>query len=102
MHRAMSCRSGAGLDAHEHRTLTGRDADRLPEVRRRPPAHPRRRRALLPRVGSEPAAASESRALYDPPFLVDASRAPMPDDYRERVTDLAAAGRRGDAVKLFM
>jgi len=58
--------------------------------------------AVLALESAAKGAAIESLALYEPPFIVDASRAPMPDDYRERVTDLAAAGRRGDAVKLFM
>jgi pimeloyl-ACP methyl ester carboxylesterase len=44
----------------------------------------------------------ERLALYEPPFMVD------PDDhlpaagYRDRMDDLVAAGRRGDAVKYFM
>jgi pimeloyl-ACP methyl ester carboxylesterase len=41
-------------------------------------------------------------ALYEPPFIVDDSRPPLPKDYRERLTALLAAGRRGDAVELFM
>jgi pimeloyl-ACP methyl ester carboxylesterase len=41
-------------------------------------------------------------ALYEPPFIVDDSRPPLPEDYRDRLTELLAAGRRGDAVELFM
>ena len=41
-------------------------------------------------------------ALYEPPFIVDDSRPPLPDDYRERLTGLLAMVRRGDAVELFM
>ena len=41
-------------------------------------------------------------ALYEPPFLVDDSHPPLPEDYLERLTELVAAGRRGDAVALFM
>jgi len=41
-------------------------------------------------------------ALYEPPFIVDASRPPLPDDSIERLTDLASTGRRGDAVEYFM
>jgi pimeloyl-ACP methyl ester carboxylesterase len=41
-------------------------------------------------------------ALYEPPFIVDGSRPPLPDDYRERLTELLADGQRGDAVALFM
>jgi pimeloyl-ACP methyl ester carboxylesterase len=38
-------------------------------------------------------------ALYEPPFIVDASRPPMPEDFAQRLNDLVAAGRRGDAVE---
>jgi alpha-beta hydrolase superfamily lysophospholipase len=41
-------------------------------------------------------------ALYEPPFMVDDSRPPLPEDYRERLTELLASGRPGDAVELFM
>jgi pimeloyl-ACP methyl ester carboxylesterase len=41
-------------------------------------------------------------ALYEPPFMVDDSRSRLPVDYRERLTELLAAGRRGDAVEFFM
>ncbi|HEX6581491.1 MAG TPA: alpha/beta hydrolase [Actinomycetota bacterium] len=41
-------------------------------------------------------------ALYEPPFIVDASRAPLPDDYIERLTELASTDRPGDAVEYFM
>jgi pimeloyl-ACP methyl ester carboxylesterase len=37
-------------------------------------------------------------AIYEPPFIVDASRPPMPEDFTRRLTELVAAGRRGDAV----
>ena len=40
--------------------------------------------------------------LYEPPFIVDASRAPMPADFVKRVGELVAADRRGDAVEYFM
>jgi pimeloyl-ACP methyl ester carboxylesterase len=40
--------------------------------------------------------------LYEPPFVVDDSRPPVPADYLARLTELIAAGRRGDAVELFM
>ena len=39
--------------------------------------------------------------LYEPPFIVDESRPPMPNDLNNRITELVAAGRRSDAVKLF-
>jgi pimeloyl-ACP methyl ester carboxylesterase len=38
-------------------------------------------------------------ALYEPPFIVDASRPPMPEDFARRLSELVAAGRRGDAVE---
>ncbi len=41
-------------------------------------------------------------ALYEPPFIVDNSRNPLPKDYVKKLTELVAAGRRGDAVELFM
>lgn len=40
--------------------------------------------------------------LYEPPFIVDDGRAPVPADYGTRVASLAAGGRAGDAVELFM
>jgi pimeloyl-ACP methyl ester carboxylesterase len=41
-------------------------------------------------------------ALYEPPFIVDDSRPPLPKDYVMRLTELVSAGRRGDAVELSM
>ncbi len=41
-------------------------------------------------------------ALYEPPFIVDNGRLPLPDDYLQTLTDLIAADRRDDAVKLFL
>jgi pimeloyl-ACP methyl ester carboxylesterase len=41
-------------------------------------------------------------ALYEPPFIVDDSRPPLPDDYVEHLDRLVAAGRRGDAVAYFL
>ncbi|KAA9159759.1 alpha/beta hydrolase [Amycolatopsis acidicola] len=40
--------------------------------------------------------------VYEPPFIVDDSRAPVPEDYPERVATAVESGRRGEAVKLFM
>lgn len=37
-------------------------------------------------------------ALYEPPFIIDASRQPMPEEFAAHLTELVAAGRRGDAV----
>ncbi len=41
-------------------------------------------------------------AVYEPPFIVDDTRPLLPDDYGPRLTELISAGRRGDAVELFM
>lgn len=41
-------------------------------------------------------------AVYEPPFIVDDSRPPVPEEYLARITELIAAGRRGDAVAYFM
>ena len=40
--------------------------------------------------------------VYEPPFIVDDSRAPLPPDYLERMRRLLADDRRGDAVRYFM
>jgi pimeloyl-ACP methyl ester carboxylesterase len=37
-------------------------------------------------------------ALYEPPFIIDASRPPMPKDIASHLSELITAGRRGDAV----
>lgn len=41
-------------------------------------------------------------ALYEPPFITDGSRQPLPGDTLETLSRMIAAGRRGDAVRLFM
>ncbi len=41
-------------------------------------------------------------AVYEPPFIVDGTRSPIPDGYLAELTRLVADGRRGDAVKMFM
>jgi pimeloyl-ACP methyl ester carboxylesterase len=41
-------------------------------------------------------------ALYEAPLIVDDSRPPAPGDYLERLNDAVSAGRRGDAVEIFM
>src|SRR6185503_16474644 len=43
----------------------------------------------------------KKQALYEPPFIVDDSRAPMPGDFPEKVKELLAQGKRTDALKLF-
>lgn len=39
--------------------------------------------------------------LYEPPFIIDASRPPMPNDFIKQVNDLLVKGKNNDAVKLF-
>ena len=41
-------------------------------------------------------------AVYEPPFIVDGTCAPMPDDYLPRLSRLVADERRTEAVKMFM
>jgi pimeloyl-ACP methyl ester carboxylesterase len=40
--------------------------------------------------------------IYEAPFIVDDSRAPLGAAYHEKMKALVAAGRRSDAVKLFL
>jgi pimeloyl-ACP methyl ester carboxylesterase len=44
----------------------------------------------------------ERLAVYEPPFIVDDAREPIPDDHVRHVDELLAAGRRGDAIESFM
>jgi pimeloyl-ACP methyl ester carboxylesterase len=41
-------------------------------------------------------------ALYEPPFIVDDSRMPMPEDWLPRLKQLIAGHQPGEAVKMFM
>jgi pimeloyl-ACP methyl ester carboxylesterase len=41
-------------------------------------------------------------ALYEAPFIVDSSRAPIPPDFLDRVNAAIDRGRRGEAVTLFL
>jgi pimeloyl-ACP methyl ester carboxylesterase len=41
-------------------------------------------------------------ALWEPPFIVDDSRPAVPQDYREQLSRMLAADRRGDMIELFM
>ena len=38
-------------------------------------------------------------ALYEPPFIVDDSRPPLPRDFATQLTELVSSGRRGDAAE---
>ena len=46
--------------------------------------------------------AIDKLALYEAPFIVDDSRAPVPDDYLPKLQGMVAADRRSDAIRLFM
>jgi pimeloyl-ACP methyl ester carboxylesterase len=41
-------------------------------------------------------------ALYEPPYIVDDTRPPIPEDFVTQMERLLAAGCRGDVVELFM
>ena len=41
-------------------------------------------------------------ALYEPSFVVDSTRPPIPTDYVKRLKDFVSSGHRGDAVEFFM
>ncbi|HEX6480038.1 MAG TPA: alpha/beta hydrolase [Ktedonobacteraceae bacterium] len=41
-------------------------------------------------------------AVYEPPLIVDDSRAPVPADYAEHLTQLSAEGKRDEAVEYFL
>src|SRR5690606_41247822 len=41
-------------------------------------------------------------ALIEPPFILDGSRPPMPADFIDQLDRMVAAGRRADAVELFL
>jgi pimeloyl-ACP methyl ester carboxylesterase len=46
--------------------------------------------------------AATKLVLWEPNFLVDDSRPPLPDDYVAQLEERVAAGRRGDAVEYFL
>jgi pimeloyl-ACP methyl ester carboxylesterase len=41
-------------------------------------------------------------SLYEPPFIIDDSRPPPPENYVTRINELIAANRRGEAVAFWM
>jgi pimeloyl-ACP methyl ester carboxylesterase len=41
-------------------------------------------------------------AIYEPPFVVDDSRNPVPENIVDQLRDLISSGRRGDAAEIFM
>ena len=44
----------------------------------------------------------EKLAMYEPPFIIDDSRPPAPEDYVPHLNKLIAEGRRSEAVEYFM
>ena len=40
-------------------------------------------------------------ALWEPPYIVDNSRPPVPQDYKEQLIQMLREGRRGDMVEFF-
>jgi pimeloyl-ACP methyl ester carboxylesterase len=40
--------------------------------------------------------------LYEPPFIIEGNRPPLPKDYGEHLGELLVSGRRGEAVEYFM
>ena len=41
-------------------------------------------------------------AMYEPPYIVDDTRPPLPDDYIERLDQLASEGKRNEVLRYFM
>lgn len=58
--------------------------------------------ALALEAGNKLPGKVKKLALYEPPFIVDDSSPSIPHDYIEQLDKLIGAGRRSDAVALFM
>lgn len=58
--------------------------------------------ALVLRAAAARNPAITKLAVFEAPYVVDDTRAPIPEDYYARMQELVAANRRGDVVKLFM
>jgi pimeloyl-ACP methyl ester carboxylesterase len=58
--------------------------------------------AVLALEAAAAAAGIPKLVLYEPPFIVDDSRPPLPTDYVAHLRELAATDRRGEAVEYFM
>ncbi|MCT9935436.1 alpha/beta fold hydrolase [Planotetraspora sp. A-T 1434] len=41
-------------------------------------------------------------AIYDPPYIVEGARTPIPEDFENHLADLIAQDRRGEVVEKFM
>ncbi len=53
-------------------------------------------------AASQLSASVNKLALYEPPFILDDSRPPLPQDYVAQLNRAIAAGRRSEAVEIFM
>ena len=40
-------------------------------------------------------------AMWEPPYIIEDSRPPVPQDYQAQLTELLSSGRRGDMLELF-
>jgi pimeloyl-ACP methyl ester carboxylesterase len=58
--------------------------------------------ALALEAGNKLPTKVKKLALYEPPFIVDDTHPPIPEDYVQQLDRLVAEDRRGDAVALFM
>ena len=58
--------------------------------------------AILALDAVQAGSAVDRLALYEPAFIVDDSRPPLPGDYVERLDALVGAGRRREAGELFL
>ena len=58
--------------------------------------------AALALRSAEAGLAIRGLVVYEPPFIVDDSREPLPADFAAHMDDLARTGRPGDAVEYFM
>ena len=58
--------------------------------------------ALALEAASRLPAKVKKLALYEPPYILDDSRPPVPDDMVEQLDALISAGRSGDVVEMFM
>jgi pimeloyl-ACP methyl ester carboxylesterase len=58
--------------------------------------------AALALEAANSGAAITRLALYEPPFILDDTRPPVPTDYLAHIKGLIAAGKRGETIEYFM
>jgi pimeloyl-ACP methyl ester carboxylesterase len=58
--------------------------------------------ALALEASNKLAGKVKAQVLFEPPYIVDASRPPIPEQFTKTIDALLAADRRGDAVSAFM